>query len=293
MTIRLYNKQFVTMLPEITAVTSHFLPTFGGALQIKDGIAHNDTFMELKVEDADVVMQPYSVDSNVAFGTGTGNTTRFGPRQEIIAKDEQVKYEAPLAIHEGIDRMTVNQEFDATIANRLVKHGEAWVEYINGLLSKAISDAASDTLTGTLTEEGVAKVFADAHAKFVNNKINKALVKRAYVSPTVYNIIMDSKLTTTAKQSSANIDDNTIVKFKGFVIEELADEYFQEGENVYFAVDNVGVVGIGIEVVRTFESEDFAGVALQGAAKYAKHIPEANNKGILKATLTAATTETP
>ena len=52
-----------------------------------------------------------------------------------------------------------------------------------------------------------------------------------------------------------------------------------------FAADNVGVAGIGIQVARALESEDFAGVALQAAAKRAKYIPEKNNKAILKAVL--------
>jgi hypothetical protein len=34
------------------------------------------------------------------------------------------------------------------------------------------------------------------------------------------------------------------------------------------------------------DSEDFAGTALQAAAKYGKYIPENNKKAILKATLT-------
>ncbi|MGF3141262.1 capsid protein [Facklamia sp. P13064] len=286
--ITLYTQNFVKILPDIYAVKSLFLSTFGGALQVKDGVSETDKFMELKTIDADVTIQDYSTDANVGFLTGTGNTTRFGPRKEIKAVNSQIEYEAPLAIHEGIDNMTVNENPQRVIAERLAKHAEAWTEHINAFLSKALSDAASETLTGELTEGGVAKVFSEAHAKFVNNKVDTALVKRAYVSPAVFNLIMESKLTTTAKHSSADIDNNTITKFKGFVIEELADSYFQSGENVMFAVDNVGVVGVGVHVARTYESEDFAGVALQGAAKYAKHIPEKNNKGILKATLTEA-----
>ena len=287
MPIKEYNKTFVRIFPEIFQVQSHFLPTFGGGIQLKDGITSKDVFMELKTVNADVTMNDYSMDENVAFGTGTGNTTRFGQRKEIKAVDTQVKYEKPLAIHEGIDRFTVNDNEQQVITERLVKHSEAWTEYINGLLSKELSAKASKELTGQLDEAGVTKVFSDAHAEFVNSKINPTLTKRAYVTPQVYNIIIESKLATTAKQSGANIDEQTITKFKGFVIHELPESYFQAGEQIYFAVDNIGVVGLGIEVIRTFESEDFSGVALQGAAKYAKFIPDANVKGILKAKLGA------
>lgn len=288
MAIKEYTKQFVRVFPEIYKVQGVFASTFGGEIQIKDGVSSKDVFMELKTVNADVTLNNYSMDENTAFGSGTGTTNRFGQRKEIKAVDSQVKYEKPLAIHEGIDRFTVNDNEEQVITERLVKHSEAWTEHVNGLLSKAISENASETLNGQLTEEGVIKAFAEAHEKMVNNKINKALTKKAYVTPAVYNIIIDSKLTTTAKKSGANVDEQSIYKFKGFIVEEIPESYFQEGEQVYFAVDNVGVVGLGVEIVRTFESEDFAGVALQAAAKYAKWIGEQNKKGILKAKLTPA-----
>ena len=102
-------------------------------------------------------------------------------------------------------------------------------------------------------------------------------------------MLVEHKLMTTAKHSDTNIDNGTVNKFKGFVIEELADSYFQKGEQVVFAADNVGVVGVGIEVYRVVDSLDFAGVAIQAAAKYGKYIPEKNQKAILKAKLKAST----
>ena len=103
----------------------------------------------------------------------------------------------------------------------------------------------------------------------------------------MYNFLVDSKLATSGKQSSANIDNQTMFKFKGFVLVELPDDKFQEGEQALFVADNVGVAGIGVQVTRALDSEDFAGVALQGAGKYGKFIPTKNEKAILKATLTA------
>lgn len=286
MAIKIYTKQYAGMLPDIFEVKSHFLRTFGGRLQVVDGIKETDVFMELKVSDADVVIQDYSTDPNVAFGSGTGNSSRFGPRHEIKSVNEQVEYDAPLAIHEGIDDFTVNDIPDQVVAERLAKHAEAWTEHLNGVFSETISASASETLTGELTAEGVTKVFNEARSKFTNNKISKTIGRTAYVTSEVYNLLVDSGLTTTAKRSSANVDSGEIERFKGFVLEELADEYFQTGENIYFVADNVGVAGIGINVARAMDSEDFAGVALQGAAKYAKYIPEKNRAAILKATLT-------
>ena len=61
---------------------------------------------------------------------------------------------------------------------------------------------------------------------------------------------------------------------------------FQSEEGAYFAADNVGVAGVGIQVTRAMDSEDFAGTALQAAAKYGKYLPDKNKKAILKAKIT-------
>lgn len=288
MAIKIYTKQFSKLLQDVFASKQHFLRTFGGQLQVVDGITNKDNFIELKISDTDIVIQDYSTDENVAFGTGTGNTNRFGARREVKSIDAQVEYEAPLAIHEGVDNMTVNDNVDEVIAERADLHAEAWVEKLNGLLGKALSDNASEALTGELTEEGVTAVFKDAFKKFVNNKVSKDIDWVAYVNADVYDFLVDSGLTTTGKRSSADIDKQEIEMFKGFYLEVLPEEYFQEGEQVLFAADNVGVAGVGVEVYRVLDSEDFAGVAIQSAAKYGKYIPEKNKKAILKATLTPA-----
>lgn len=286
MTIKYFTKDYAGMLPNIFEVKSHFLRTFGGTLQVKDGIAQKDTFMDLKTTDTEVVIQEYSTDPNVGFGTGTGSSSRFGPRREVKSVDTQVQYDGPLSIHDGIDDFTVNDIPDQVVAERLALHGEAWVENLNGVLGKEISDKASETLAGDLTAEGVTKVFNEASKKFTNNKVSKTVGRVAYVTSDVYNLLVDNKLTTPAKQSNADVSNNVIQRFKGFDLEELAEEYFQGNENIMFAADNVGVAGIGIQVARALESEDFAGVALQAAAKRAKFIPEKNKKAILKAVLT-------
>lgn len=289
MAIKLYTKQYAGMLPNLFEKKAAFLRAFGGTLQVKDGISQNDTFLTLKTSDTDVVIQAYSTDENVAFGTGTESTSRFGPRKEVKSVDTSVGYDAPLAINEGIDDFTVNDIPDQVVAERLALHGVAWAQYVDGLLGKVLSDSASTTLTGTLDETGVTKAFSDAHKKFVNNGVSQSIAHVAYVTADVYDLLIDSKLATTAKGSSANVDEQTLYKFKGFVLLELPDEKFQTGENIYFAADNVGVAGVGIQVARAMDSESFAGTALQAAAKYGKFLPEKNKKAVLKAKLAAPT----
>ena len=289
MAIKIFTKQYAGLLANVFEKRQNFLNTFGGKLQVQDGITNKDSFIDLKISDTDVVIQKYDMGENVAFGTGTGTSNRFGQRKEIKSVDKQVPYEEPLAIHEGVDNFTVNDNAEEVIQERAALHAEAWVEQMNGFLSKALSDAAHKTLTGKLTEEDVVKTFNEASKIFVNNKVSKDVGRVAYVTADVYNFIMDSKLVTTGKGSTVNIDDNEYYKFKGFILDELADEYFQKGENIIFAADNVGVAGVGIEIYRMLDSEDFAGVAIQSAGKFGKYIPEKNQKAVVKAKLAAVT----
>lgn len=287
MAIKLYTKQYSGMVPDLFESRTHFLRSFGGRVQVHADAEYNDKFLTLKTTDTDVTIQAYNTGANVAFGTGTGSSSRFGERHEVKSVDTTVEWETPLAIHDGIDRFTVNDIPEQVVAERLALHGAAWAEHVDGMLGKALSDNASETLTGELTEEGVVQTFADARKKFVNNKVSRNVAWVAYVNTDVFNLLVDSKLATTAKNSSANIDNQTLYAFKGFLLQEIQDDAFQVGEQIYFAADGVGVVGIGIEVTRVLDSEDFNGVALQGAGKYGKYIPTKNQKAILKAKLTA------
>ena len=287
MAIKLYTKQYSGMVPDLFEARTHFLRSFGGRVQVHADAEYNDKFLTLKTTDTDVTIQAYNTGANVAFGTGTGSSSRFGERHEVKSVDTTVEWETPLAIHDGIDRFTVNDIPEQVVAERLALHGAAWAEHVDGMLGKALSDNASETLTGELTEEGVVQTFADARKKFVNNKVSRNVAWVAYVNTDVFNLLVDSKLATTAKNSSANIDNQTLYAFKGFLLQEIQDDAFQTGEQIYFAADGVGVVGIGIEVTRVLDSEDFNGVALQGAGKYGKYIPTKNQKAILKAKLTA------
>lgn len=288
MALKVYTKEFAKVLEDVYEAQQHFMEPFGGALQVVDGIKSSDTFMSLKVSDVEVTIQDYDTGEDVGFGSGTGNSTRFGERKEIKSIDKDIEFEKPLAIHEGVDSVTVNDDADEVIKERAAAHAEAWVEHINGFLSEALSKNAGKTLKATeLSKEGVIAAFDEASKEFTNNKVSKKVARYAYVSPDVYNLLVNNGLTTSAKNSSVNIDDNALTMFKGFVIKEIADEYFQTSENIYFVAQNVGVAGVGIEIYRMLDSEDFAGVAIQSAAKYGKYVPEKNKKAILKAKLKA------
>ena len=76
-----------------------------------------------------------------------------------------------------------------------------------------------------------------------------------------------------------------MVKFKGFLIEEVPDDLFQTGEVAYVYIDGVGKAFTGINTARTIESEDFDGVALQGAGKAGEFILPDNKKAVCKVLL--------
>ena len=288
MAIKLYTKQYAGMLPELFAKKSAFLRAFGGTIQTLQGAEADANFLNLKTTDTDVVIQAYSTGAAVAFGAGTGNTNRFGSRKEVKSTDTQVPFDTPLSIHEGIDSFTVNDIPEQVVAERLALHAVAWAEHYDGIMSALLSTSASATLTETrLSEDGVTNAFAEARKKFVNNGVSNSIAWVAYVTADVYNFLIDSKLATTAKNSSANVDEQSLYKFKGFELVELPDAKFQTGDNVYFVADGVGVAGVAIPVARTMDSEDFAGVALQAAGKLGKYIPDKNKKAILKAKLVA------
>lgn len=286
MTIKLYTKNYAGILPDIFASESVFLRTFGGAIQTLSGVEADSNYLYLKVTDTDVVIQEYNTDPDVAFGDGTGNSNRFGPRKEVKSTDLEVPFDTPLAIHEGIDRYTVNDIPDQVVAERLALHAVAWAEHYDSIMSAELSAKASATLTAELTEEGVTGLFAEAHKTFVNNKVSRSITRVAYVNSDIYNFLVDSDLAKTDKNATVNIGSQTLYNFKGFLLVEVPDDKLQEGEHAYFVADNVGVAGIGIPVTRAINSEDFAGVALQGSGKLGKYIPEKNQKAILKAVVT-------
>lgn len=283
MAMKIYSKKYKEVIEKIFETKQHFFNTFGGGLQVAEGAEYDQDFLHLKISPTNVVINKYDKGENVAFGDGTGNSNRFGPRQEIKSIDKAVKYDEPIAIHEGIDRFTVNDIPAQVLAERAALHAEKWIEYLNDYMSKILDNNAGETKQSAMTEEALIKLFFEARKEFVNKKVSKSRIWNAYVNSDVYDILINSKLATTAKNSSANVDEQTLNKFKGFILRELPEEYFQENTAAIFVPDNIGVVGLGIDTYRTIDAADFNGVTIQGAGQLANYVPEDNKAAIIKA----------
>ena len=223
----------------------------------------------------------YDKTATKAFGTGTGNSSRFGERKEIIYANTPVNYSWGWNYHEGIDRHTVNNDFDVAVADRLELQARAKTKQFNKQHGKFISTSAGKTLSVTdYTEDNVLKLFNEL-SKYFNN-IEAVGTKKIKVCSDLYNAVSDHPLNTTAKNSTVNIDGNEVVKFKGFLVEEIPDELFQSKECAYAYIAGVAKAFTGINTARTIESEDFDGVALQGAGKAGEFIPNDNKKAVVK-----------
>ena len=282
---RSYQLEFKSLLQAVFKKQSYFADFFGGSIEAMDGVQENDTAFYVKTSDIPCVCGTgYDKTATKAFGTGTGNSSRFGSRTEIIYANTPAKYTWGWNFHEGIDRHTVNNDFAAAIADRLELQARAKTKAFNDAHGKFISQNAghSETLLD-YTDDNVLVLF-NALSKYYNN-IEAVGTKRAKVCADLYNAIVDHKLTTTSKGSVANIDENGVVKFKGFLIEEVPDDLFQTGEVAYVYIDGVGKAFTGINTARTIESEDFDGVALQGAGKAGEFILPDNKKAVCKVLL--------
>lgn len=282
---RSYQLEFKRLLQAVFKKQSYFADFFGGSIEAMDGIQENETAFYVKTSDIPCVCGTgYDKTATKAFGTGTGNSSRFGSRTEIIYTNTPAKYTWGWNFHEGIDRHTVNNDFAAAIADRLELQARAKTKAFNDAHGKFISQNAghSETLVD-YTDDNVLVLF-NALSKYYNN-IEAVGTKRAKVCADLYNAIVDHRLTTTSKGSVANIDENGVVKFKGFLIEEVPDDLFQTSEVAYVYIDGVGKAFTGINTARTIESEDFDGVALQGAGKAGEFILPDNKKAVCKVLL--------
>ena len=304
--VRIYSKQFMGLMAAVFNVQAHFRDLLAGDLETIDGISETATAFSVKTSDiasaittgtvsaAGAYTNGYDKGANVAFGSGTGKSSRFGNRTEIIYKDIDVPYSWNWTFHEGIDRHTVNNDFDGTIAERLDKQAQAKVAIMNGIHGAYISSVAKKTINAAGISDTTAKaIFNEASKYFVN--ANAVGTKVAKVCPDLWNAIIDNGLATTAKGSTVNIDQNEVKMFKGFVLEQIPDSDFAkttvaiEGTDTqcqdiaYFYVQNIGKAYLGISTSRTIESEDFDGVALQGAGKGGQWVSNDNQKAIAKA----------
>ena len=281
--VRLYQKQFIGLMQTVFGVQSTFTPTFGD-LQALDGIQNNAIAFSVKANDVPVAVGTYNTDPNVAFGTGTSNSNRFGPMKEIIYGDIDVPYDFGWSFNEGIDQLTVNNDLNAAVADRLNLQAQAKTRLFNSKLGAyLVASAAADL--GAVTD--VNKVFEEASERYTDLEV--VVPVRAYVTAEVYNAIIDHQLVTSSKGSAVNIDENGIVHFRDIAVTKTPTRYMA-GKSIIFAPDNIGRAFTGINVVRTIPSENFAGVALQGAGKAGQWISDDNRQAIFTAGTSATTT---
>lgn len=274
--VRIYQKQFISLMQTVFGVQSTFTPTFG-ALQALDSVQNNAIAFSVKANDVPVAVGTYSTDPNVAFGSGTSNSNRFGPMKEIIYGDIDVPYDFGWSFNEGIDQLTVNNDLNAAVADRLNLQAQAKTRLFNSKLGAyLVASAAADL--GAVTD--VNKVFEEASERYTDLEV--VVPVRAYVTAEVYNAIIDHQLVTSSKGSAVNIDGNGIVRFRDIVVTKTPTRYMA-GKSIIFAPDNIGRAFTGINVVRTIQSENFAGVALQGAGKAGQWISDDNRQAIFTA----------
>ena len=280
---RSYQKEFKDLLQAVFRKQAYFADFFGGGIEALDGVKENDTAFYVKTSDIPVVVgNAYSKDKNKAFGSGTSNSSRFGERTEVIYTDTPVKYTWEWIFHEGLDRHTVNHEFDSAVADRLELQARAKTAKFNSAHGKFISDSAAKVLQlANYTADNVLALF-DALSAYFNN-IEAVGTKVAKVNSDLYNAIVNHPLMTTAKDSVASVAENEVAKFKGFLVQEVPDGLFQEGECCYAYITGIGKAFTGINTARTIESEDFDGIAMQGAGKAGEFILPDNKKAVAKA----------
>lgn len=283
--VRLYQKQFIGLMQTVFGVQSTFTPTFG-ALQALDAVQNNAIAFSVKANDVPVAVGTYNTDPNVAFGTGTSNSNRFGPMKEIIYGDIDVPYSFGWSFNEGIDQLTVNNDLNAAVADRLNLQAQAKTRLFNSKLGAYLVASAAADLGAV---DDVNKVFEAASERYTDLEV--VVPVRAYVTAEVYNAIIDHALVTSAKGSAVNIDENGIVRFRDIIVTKTPTRYMA-GKSIIFAPDNVGRAFTGINVVRTIQSENFAGVALQGAGKAGQWISDDNRQAIFTAGTSTTTTTT-
>lgn len=276
---RRYELEFKELIQAVFGVQAYFRDMFVGDLEALDGVRESDTAFTVKTSDIPVVVNKYNKDKDVAFGKGTGNSSRFGERTEITYVDEDVPYTHEWAFHEGIDYHKVNNDVESAVYDRLELQAIAKIELFNAWHGDYITEnAGKQVKITTLNEASVIKAFNDLNKYFTD--IGARGVRKAKVCPDVYAIIQDCTLTTSSKKSSVNIDNGDVLRFKGFDIEEVPTQLFAENEYIKAYIAGIGKCFTGINTARTIESEDFDGLALQGAGKAGEYVPEVNKKAI-------------
>lgn len=279
---RSYQLEFKKMLQAVFKKQSYFADFFGGSVEALDGVQENETAFYVKTSDI-----PCVVGTGYKKETELGKGSRFGDMTEVIYENTPVNYTWGWNWHEGIDRHTVNNDFNAAIADRLELQARAKTQTFNAKHGAFISASAGKTEElKSYSADDVLALF-NALSKYFTD-IEAVGERKAKVTPDLYNAIVDHPLMTSAKGSSANIDSNGVARFKGFVIEEIPSALFGAGECCYVYIPGVGKAFTGINTARTIEAVDFDGKAFQGAGKAGEYILPDNKKAVVKVTIASA-----
>ena len=279
--VRSYEQRLLAVLPTVYQVDRKFGRAFA-PLQVLNGVASNKTAFTVKTNDMAIVINEYD---KTAIVDKKDANNRFGKLQEVIYIDTDVDYDTELSTNVLLDVTTVNNDLDAAIADQLVKTSEAYTvdmnvkdgEFFsnNAVITKNINDFQDETIEKLLNE--LAAAYVDLEVK---------VDVTAYVKPTLYNALVDSRLATTGKNSAVSIDANGIYWFKGFRIEAVPSKYFKEDDIAYLVPDGVGIPFIGISLARLETDIQYAGQILQTLSKGGRYVLEDNKKAIAKVTFT-------
>ena len=279
---RSYQLEFKKMLQAVFKKQSYFADFFGGGIEALDGVQENETAFYVKTSDI-----PCVVGDGYKKETGLGTGSRFGDITEVIYSNTPVNYSWGWNWHEGIDRHTVNNNFDSAVADRLEIQAREKTKKFNTKHGAFISASAGKTeALADYSANAVLALFNALSAYYTD--IEAVGTLKAKVNSDLYNAIVDHPLTTSAKGSGANIDKNGIVEFKGFIIEKIPASLFAKGECCYTYVAGVGKAFTGINTARTVAAIDFDGVAFQGAGRAGEYILPNNKKAVCKVTIAGA-----
>lgn len=282
LSVRRYEKQYRGMLQTVFTATNAFQGAVS-PIQILDGVQNNATAFSVKTNNTPVVVGEYKTDANIAFGTGTANSSRFGQMTEVIYQDTDVPYDYTLTIHEGIDRFTVNNDLNAAIADRLRLQSEAQTRAMNKRIGAYASKVAGHTETlSAYTEDAIKTLFNKINTYYVDLEVTAPAT--AYVKSDLYNAIIDMTHVNKGKGSSVNIDRNGLAYYKDIALQPVASQYFTSDTQAIVMPNGLIIPFVGITTARTIQAVDFDGVELQAAAKGGQYILEDNKKAVIKVT---------
>lgn len=271
LSVRTYTPEFKKLLSAVFGVKTAFINALA-PLQLEDGITHSKKAFSVKTNATPVVVGDYNKATNVALGDLSAGSSRFGNITEVIYTDIDVPYDYDYAIHEGLDRHTVNADLDSAVADRLALQSEALTRKANGRIGKFLSDVATKTLTLSANDKAaVHKMFKDAAKYLVDLEVTAPVT--VYVRPEIYALYQE--LTNTVNSSGFATD---------FSVLQTPSTYFQSTDMAYFVPDGVVIPFIGIQTARTIEAINFDGVLLQGTVKGGTFMLDDNKKAIIKVT---------